>query len=71
MKTIGYIDKGDGQGLLRCFKLNDCNKHLDSLFMQKRINRVIEALKELRHMGNIEVYFINSNKRRFLFEHNF
>lgn len=66
MKTIAYIDKADGNKVLRCFKLDDHKYHLDNLFMQKRLDRIKEALSELKGMGNIKIYLIDGNKSRLL-----
>ena len=62
MKTIAYIDKCDGNKTLKGFKINDSQNHLNNLFSQKRLDRIKEALKELKGMGNIAVYLIKGNK---------
>jgi hypothetical protein len=58
MKTIGYKDNAGG--MINCY-FNRSNP------TQKRQDRVISALSELKHTGNITVYLIDGNKVRKLF----
>jgi len=57
MKTIGYRER------VKCLKIIHCYFKTG----QTRHERINEALKELRHMGNINVYLIKGNKVRYLF----
>ena len=68
MKTIGILDRGDGRGIIRAYKLDE-GKRKDSLFQhgQTRIDRITEALNDIKHTGNIAVYLIQGNRTRFLF----
>ena len=66
MKTIAYIDKVEGKTLM-AFKIINDNRNNLNLYSFKRINRIQEALKELKHMGNIDIYYIKGNKKRLLF----
>ena len=68
MKTIGYIDRCNGNKTLNIFKADNNQKHFDTLFNQKKYSRVFEALQDLKRVGNIKVYLINGNKKRLLFE---
>jgi len=65
MKTIAYIDKVENK-TLHCYKLNDSQLFRKTLLYpkQKRLSRIVEALRELRHTGNIDVYLINGSKYR-------
>jgi len=65
MKTIAYIDKVENK-TLHCYKLNDCQLFRKTLLYpkQKRLSRIIEALEDLKHTGNIDIYLINGNKYR-------
>ena len=56
MKTIAYIDRGDGNKRMKVYSKTSAS----------RWERITEALKDLRHTGNILVYLINGNKRRLL-----
>jgi hypothetical protein len=67
MKTIGYIDKCDGNKTVRGY----VKKEERSLFQQKRGERIQEALKELKHLGNCHIVMIKGNKTRILFSRGF
>lgn len=58
MKTIGFKDNAGG--MTNCY-FNKSNP------MQPRHERINEALRELKHTGNITIYLINGNKVRKLF----
>ena len=58
MKTIGFKDNAGGT--INCY-------FNQSLPTQKRVDRITEALNELRHTGNITVYLIDGRKVRKLF----
>lgn len=62
MKTIGVIDLVEKK--MRVYHNNQNDK---TLFPQKRVTRMTEALADIRHQGNIAVYLVNGNKRRLLF----
>ena len=62
METIGFMDRVENK-TIRLFYKNDS----ESLFRQKKADRIIEAMRELKHTGNIAVYLIKGNKQRFLF----
>lgn len=62
MKTIGYRDKAGGSIYLY--------KNV-SRPDQKRHDRVKEALNELRHTGNINIYLIKGNRVRRIAQHGF
>jgi hypothetical protein len=58
MKTIGYKDNATGRnGIIHCYFKQG----------QTRSERISEALKELKHVGNITVYLIKGKKVRPLF----
>lgn len=60
MKTIGIIDRCDGNRIM---------KYYGASYGEKRLDRIIAALESLKHMGNIEVYYIsggNGNKKRLI-----
>lgn len=61
MKTIGYKDNAGGS--IYCFFKQGEN--------QPRHERIKEALKSLKHTGNITVYLIDGNKKRKLFRKSF
>jgi len=59
MKTIGMMDLVERK--IRFY--NPKNVH-----NQKRQDRIIEALKDIEHTGNIAVFYIRGNKKRFLWK---
>ena len=61
MKTIGYLDRTEGK------TINAYHNCKPGFNMQSRIDRILEALEDLKHTGNIEVYLLNGNKQRLLF----
>jgi hypothetical protein len=70
MKTIGYIDRGDGNKKLYEFVGNPqltVGQSHDLFLMQKRVERIRNALNDLRGVGNIAVYLIDGKKARKLF----
>lgn len=62
MTTIGYMDRTEGK-TIRLF----CKQESRDLYQQKRIDRIKEALSELKPVGNIVVYLIQGNKQRVIF----
>lgn len=40
-----------------------------SLFEQKRTERIVAALEELKHVGNINIFLLKKNKLRKIAEH--
>lgn len=40
-----------------------------SLFEQKRTERIMTALEELKHVGNINIFLIKKNRLRKIAEH--
>jgi hypothetical protein len=69
MKTIGYLDRTEGK-TIRLFN-PDYKKTIPyqlPLGCLTRQERIIAGLKELKHMGNIEIYLIKGNKQRLLFK---
>ena len=64
MKTIGYLDRTEGK-IIRAYHI--CKSGYN---MQSRNDRIIDALKELEHVGNIEVYLLKGKKQRLLFTKN-
>ena len=66
MKTIGYLDRVEGK-TIKAFNSPNDSKNKLNIFNFKRINRIQEAFKELKNMGNIEVYLLQGNKQRLLF----
>lgn len=62
MKTIGYMDRAEGKTI---FVYNPEHKQIQrSVFDLKAIDRIIQGLKELDHVGNIDIYLIKGNKFR-------
>lgn len=55
MKTIAYKDNAGGQ--IKGYFADGETRH----------QRIQNALKELKHMGNITIYLVNGNKCRKLF----
>ena len=65
MKTIGYMDLAEG----RTIHLFNTDRPWGSwLFMKKKNERIENAFKDLRHMGNIAVYLIKGRKYRLLYK---
>jgi hypothetical protein len=60
MKTIGYQDRAGGS--IHIYK--NVSKP-----DQKRHERTMEALNELRHTGNINIYLIKGNRIRKIAKH--
>ena len=60
MKTIGYKDKAGGS----IYLYKNVSKP-----DQKRHERIKEALQELRHTGNINIYLIRGRKVRKIGQH--
>ena len=58
MKTIGYVDKCDGNQRL--------HEYIHANTRQKRHDRITAALTELRTMGNIKIYLIDGRHYRLL-----
>ena len=56
MKTIGYIDLGDGNKTMMFY----------SLPLKSKNERIAEALENLKHTGNIAVYFLKGSTQRLL-----
>ena len=69
MKTICYRDIGDGNRTLRYFQppQQKDDGNILPFFRQKRVERQVQALDELRHMGDIVVYLLQGKKLRRLF----
>lgn len=63
MKTIGYMDITEGKTIHR---YNLQQPEQTNIFnpMQTKQQRIIAGLNELRHMGNIVIYYIKGNKYR-------
>ena len=58
VKTIGYVDR--------------CARHRIYKYMppgMTKTDRITGALKELQHVGNIEIYLIKGNKQRLIATH--
>lgn len=60
MKTIGYQDRAGGS----IYIYKNISKP-----NQKRHDRTIEALKELQHAGNINIFLIKGNRIRRIAKH--
>lgn len=70
MKTIGYIDRGDGSGRMKAYNIRVATTKVNNtvcLFNQKRVSRIREAFADIKGTGNIDVYLIYGNKHRLLF----
>ena len=66
MTSIVYQDRASGSMFLYQPKYPAQR----SLFEQKRTERVMAALEELRHVGNINVFLFRKGKLRKISEHN-
>jgi len=66
MKTIGYIDRCDGNKILKVYNPEEKNTHFKSLFRLKKIDRILQGLEKLRHTGNINIYLVNNTKKRLI-----
>lgn len=70
MKTIGIIDKADGSRRMRGYNLRVATTEINGticMFNQKRVDRIKEALIDIKHLGNVDVYLIYGRKQRLLF----
>jgi len=61
MKTIGYLDRTEGKTIKAFYKNED-----NTIFRQKKNDRIQEALRELKCVGRIEIYFLKGNKQRLI-----
>ncbi len=65
MTSIVYQDKTGGQ--MAIYRPDYPAQR--SMFEQKRTERVIAALEELKHMGNINIFLYKKGKLRKIGEH--
>lgn len=72
MKTIGIIDRADGNHRMKAY-IPQSESVGNTIYMlsQKRIDRIYDALNEIKHTANIDVYLINGNKQRKIFSRGF
>lgn len=61
MKTIGYIDKVEGCTVRMYVKKNEL-----PLFRQSRHERIKEAFRELKGLGNVKIVLVDGNKTRII-----
>ena len=59
MKTIGYIDLANGNKTMMFYNLP----------LKSKNERITEALENLKHTGNIAVYFLKGKTQRLLSIH--
>lgn len=52
MKTLGYIDRCDKNRIEHIFYIKD-----DTLFRQKRVDRILQAMRELEGLGNVYITY--------------
>ena len=52
--------------ILKIYNPEGNNIRFNSLFMLKRIDRILDGLKELKHTGNINIYLVNNTKKRLI-----
>lgn len=65
MTSIVYQDRASGSMFLYQPKYPAQR----SLFEQKRIERIITALEELKHVANINIFLLKNNHLRKIAEH--
>jgi len=65
MKTIAIKDLVENK--LRYYQHTEETRPQSILFRQKRWSRILEAIKDIKHTGNIAVYLVNGRKTRLLF----
>lgn len=68
MKTIGFIDRSEGR-TIRMYQKPQGNQITVDDLLENSQTRYHAALKELQHMGNIDIYLIRGNKYRKIAEH--
>jgi hypothetical protein len=63
MKTIGYSDRCDGSGKIYIYTQGGTRYNL---FNQKKNERIQAAFSDLKHLGNVFLYYVNGNKARLI-----
>lgn len=67
MTTIIYQDKASGS----MYMFHPSYPAQRSLFELKRTERIIAAIKELSHVGNINIFLLKKGRLRKIAEHGF
>ncbi len=65
MTSIVYQDMASGS----MFLYNPKYPAQRSMFEQKRIERIVAALEELKHVGNINIFLLRKGRLRKIAEH--
>lgn len=65
MTSIVYQDKASG----KMFIYNPQYPAQRSMFEQKKTERIVRALNELQHMGNVNLFLFKKGKLRKISEH--
>lgn len=59
MKTLGYVDRGDGNRRLKVFSVT-----YDRPMKYTQWDRIKDAWEEIRGLGNIDIYYIRGSHYR-------